>query len=126
LRQNSLIHQGWRVFRWTDRQVADEPERVKDQLARFLERIPGLLEFDDFLPKQRGRFLELREHQEDALRALKALRDEGNTIALLPHATGTGKTVTAIADARRLGGRTLFVVHTKDLVEQAAGKFGEL
>jgi superfamily II DNA or RNA helicase len=126
LRQNSLILQGWRVFRWTDRQVADEPERVKDQLARFLEQIPGLLEFDDFLPRQRGQFVELRGHQEDALRALQTLRDEGNTIALLPHATGTGKTVTAIADARRLGGRTLFVVHTKDLIEQAAGKFGEL
>ncbi len=126
LRQNSLIHLGWRVFRWTDRQVAAEPERVKDQLALFLERIPGLLEFDDFLPRQRGQLLELREHQEDALRALDALRAGGNTIALLPHATGTGKTVTAIADARRLGLRTLFVVHTKDLVEQAVGKFAEL
>ena len=126
LRQNSLIHLGWRVFRWTDRQVADEPERVKDQLALFLERIPGLLEFDDFLPRQRGQLLELREHQEDALRALDALRAGGNTIALLPHATGTGKTVTAIADARRLNLRTLFVVHTKELVEQAVGKFAEL
>ena len=28
LRQNSLIHLGWRVFRWTDRQIADAPERV--------------------------------------------------------------------------------------------------
>lgn len=126
LRQNSLIHLGWRVFRWTDRQVADEPERVKDQLALFLERIPGLLEFDDFLPRQRGQLLELREHQEDALRALDAVRAGGNTIALLPHATGTGKTVTAIADARRLNLRTLFVVHTKELVEQAVGKFAEL
>jgi superfamily II DNA or RNA helicase len=126
LRQNSLIHNGWRVFRWTDRQIAGEPERVKEQLALFLERIPGLLEFDDFLPRQRGQVVELREHQEDALRALEELRAEGNTIALLPHATGTGKTVTAIADARRLGGRTLFVVHTKDLVTQAATKFGEL
>ena len=48
LRQNSLIHQGWRVFRWTDRQIASEPEQVKEQLALFLERIPGLLTFDDF------------------------------------------------------------------------------
>jgi len=125
LRQNSLVHFGWRVFRWTDRQIADEPARVKDQLALFLERIPGLLEFDDFLPKQRGGLLELREHQEDALNALDTLRAEGNTIALLQHATGTGKTVTAITDARRLGLRTLFVVHTKDLVEQAVGKFAE-
>ena len=33
LRQNSLIHQGWRVFRWTDRQIADESEQIKEQLA---------------------------------------------------------------------------------------------
>ena len=73
-----------------------------------------------------AQFIELREHQEDALRALEELRANGNTIALLPHATGTGKTVTAIADAKRLGGRTLFVVHTKDLVNQAVTKFEEL
>ncbi len=56
LRQNSLIHNGWRVFRWTDRQIVSESERVKEQLALFLERVAGLIDFDDFLPKQRGRF----------------------------------------------------------------------
>src|SRR5256714_21317 len=30
LRQNSLIHQGWRVFRWTDRELLQDPERVKE------------------------------------------------------------------------------------------------
>jgi superfamily II DNA or RNA helicase len=126
LRQNSLIHQGWRVFRWTDRQVAQEPERVKEQLALFLERLPGLLSFDDFLPRQTGAVLELREHQEDALRALERLRAEGKTIALLEHATGAGKTVTAITDARRLGGRTLWLVHRRDLVVQTQRAFQSL
>jgi very-short-patch-repair endonuclease len=126
LRQNSLIYQGWRVFRWTDREIAQEPERVKEQLALFLERIPGLLTFDDFLPKQRGDVIELRPHQEEALASLEQLRSEGKTIALVTHAQGAGKTVTAISDARRLGGRTLFVVHTKDLVHQARQRFGEL
>jgi superfamily II DNA or RNA helicase len=126
LRQNSLIHQGWRVFRWTDRQIAHEPEQVKEQLTLFLERIPGLLAFDEFLPKQQGELLELRLHQEEALDALARLREEGKTIALLPHAQGAGKTVTAILDAKRLGGRTLFVVHTRDLVTQAYEKFREL
>jgi superfamily II DNA or RNA helicase len=125
LRQNSLIYQGWRLFRWTDREIAQEPERVKEELALFLERIPGLLAFDDFLPKQRGGVVELRPHQEEALAALEQLRSEGKTIALLTHAQGAGKTVTALSDARRLGGRTLFVVHTKDLVHQARGRFGE-
>ncbi len=123
LRQNSLVHQGWRVFRWTDRQVADEPDMVKDQLFLFLERIPGLLAFDDFLPRQHGDVVELRPHQEEALEALARLRSEGNTIALLTHAQGAGKTVTALADARLMGGRALFVVHTRDLVHQAVEQF---
>jgi superfamily II DNA or RNA helicase len=126
LRQNSLVHQGWRVFRWTDRQVAHEPERVKEQLALFLERLPGLLSFDDFLPRQAGELLQLREHQEDALRALERMRAEGKTIALLEHATGAGKTVTAITDARRLGGRTLWLVHRRDLVAQTQREFQRL
>jgi superfamily II DNA or RNA helicase len=126
LRQNSLVHQGWRVFRWTDRQVAHEPERVKEQLALFLERLPGLLSFDDFLPRQAGELLQLREHQEDALRALERMRAEGKTIALLEHATGAGKTVTAITDARRLGGRTLWLVHRRDLVVQTQREFQRL
>ena len=127
LRQNSLVHQGWRVFRWTDRQVAHEPERVKEQkLAARLERAPGLLAFDDFLPRQSGEMLVLREHQEDALLALQRMRGEGKTIALLDHATGAGKTVTAIADARRLGGRTLWLVHRRALVNQTQREFHAL
>ena len=126
LRQNSLVHQGWRVFRWTDRQVAHEPERVKEQLALFLERLPGFLSFDDFLPRQAGELLQLREHQEDALQALERMRAEGKTIALLEHATGAGKTVTAITDARRLGGRTLWLVHRRDLVAQTQREFQRL
>jgi superfamily II DNA or RNA helicase len=126
LRQNSLVHQGWRVFRWTDRQVAHEPERVKEQLALFLERFDSLLSFDDFLPRQAGEVLKLREHQEDALLALERMRREGKTIALLEHATGAGKTVTAIMDARRLGGRTLWLVHRRDLVTQTQREFQRL
>jgi superfamily II DNA or RNA helicase len=126
LRQNSLIHQGWRVFRWTDRQIANEPEQVKEQLALFLERIPGLLTFDDFLPKQHGEVIELRPHQEEAMESLERLRAEGNTIALVTHAQGAGKTVTAITDARRNGGRTLFVAHTRELVLQAKSQFDKL
>jgi superfamily II DNA or RNA helicase len=126
LRQNSLIHQGWRVFRWTDRQIAHEPERVKEQIGLFLEGLPGLLSFDDFLPRQTGEIFELREHQEDALQALEQMRAEGKTIALLEHATGVGKTVTAITDARRVGGRTLWLVHRRDLVTQAQREFQKL
>lgn len=119
LRQNSLAHQGWRVFRWSDREIAAEPERVKEQLALFLESISELAFFDEFLPKQQGGAIELRPHQEEALDALARLRAEGKTIALLTHAQGAGKTVVAVEDARRIGGRTLFVAHRRELVVQA-------
>jgi superfamily II DNA or RNA helicase len=126
LKQNSLVHSGWLVFRWTDRQIAHEPERVKEQLALFLERVTGLLSFDDFLPRQEGAIVELRAHQDDALAALDASRAAGKTIALLDHATGAGKTVTAITAARRLGGRTLWLVHTRNLVAQTHNEFARL
>jgi superfamily II DNA or RNA helicase len=119
LRQNSLVHQGWRVFRWTDRELIHEPERVKEQLALFLESIPGLLSFDEFLPKQTGEVLELRQHQKEALDSLEQMRADRKTIALLTHAQGAGKTVVAISDAKRLGGRTLFIAHRRELVTQA-------
>jgi DNA or RNA helicases of superfamily II len=45
---------------------------------------------------------------------------------LLYHATGTGKTVTAVSDAKRLGRRTLFLAHTKELITQAQQTFNTL
>jgi very-short-patch-repair endonuclease len=71
LRQNSLVHQGWRVLRWTDRQIADEPESVKEQLALFLERIPGLLALDDFLPRQHGEVIEMKPHHSRGLEPIR-------------------------------------------------------
>ncbi|MBC8164600.1 MAG: DEAD/DEAH box helicase family protein [Bryobacteraceae bacterium] len=61
-----------------------------------------------------------------ALAALETLRAEGKTIALLTHATGTGKTHVAVADARRCGVRTLYLAHTDKLPRQTAARFKEL
>ena len=54
------------------------------------------------------------------------MRAQHQTIALLYHATGTGKTVTAVSDAKRVGGRVLYIAHTKDLITQAAETFGKV
>ncbi|GAB6172209.1 hypothetical protein JCM15765_16870 [Paradesulfitobacterium aromaticivorans] len=81
---------------------------------------------EDYLPKQKGKIIELREHQQSALSSLQNMRDHGESIALLFHATGTGKTVTAVSDAKRLGRRTLFLAHTKELITQAQLTFKDL
>lgn len=126
LKQNSLVYNDWKVFRWVYNQLKNQRERVKDELKTFLGEFPYFKEMEDFLPNQRGKTFELRDHQERALQNLEDMRREGETIALLYHATGTGKTVTAVSDAKKLGKRTLFLAHTKELVTQAKGAFEEL
>ena len=131
LKQNSMIHMGWDVYRWAVRQMQKQPETVKDELRVFLGSDPRFKEIEDYLPTQQGRALkadqlELREYQQEALNSLEAMRQNRETIALLYHATGTGKTVTAVMDAKHCGGRVLFVAHTMELVNQAYNTFRNL
>ena len=131
LKQNSMIHLGWDVYRWAVRQMQIQPDTVCDELRVFLGSCPQFHEIEDYLPMQRGSSiegtdLELKEHQKQALSALAAMREKHETIALLYHATGTGKTVTAVSDAKAFGKRTLFLAHTRELVEQAADTFRAL
>ena len=125
-KQNSMIHMGWAVYRWPVRIMQEQPERVKDELRIFLGSQPQFRAIADYLPTQRGRTFQLKEHQQEALDALQKMREAKETIALIHHATGTGKTVTAVSDAKRMGGRTLYIAHTKDLITQAADTFREL
>lgn len=131
LKQNSMIHLGWDVYRWTVRQMQKQPDTVKDELKVFIGSDPRFKEIDDYLPTQIGQAfsgekLELREYQQEALDSLSQMRAKKETIALLYHATGTGKTVTAVMDAKRCGGRVLFVAHTMELVNQAFATFESL
>ncbi|MHB8065932.1 MAG: DEAD/DEAH box helicase, partial [Ruminiclostridium sp.] len=125
-KQNSLIYQNWKVYRWVYNQLKNQPEKIKDELSTFIGEIPLFKMLEDYLPKQKGKIIELREHQQSALSSLQNMRDHGESIALLYHATGTGKTVTAVSDAKRLGRRTLFLAHTKELITQAQLTFKDL
>lgn len=131
LKQNSMIYKGWDVYRWAVRQLQKQPDTVKDELRVFLGSHPMFKEIEDYLPQQKGisidaKNFQLKSHQEEALIALADMRNKNETIALLFHATGTGKTVTAVSDAKSVGRRTLFLAHTHELVEQAATTFEKL
>jgi DNA or RNA helicases of superfamily II len=131
LKQNSMVHLGWDVFRWAVRQMQIQPDTVKDELRVFIGTSPTFREAENYLPEQRGKSFEkfdlkLKEHQQQALDALEQMRMNRETIALICHATGTGKTVTAVLDAKRYGKRTLFLAHTHELVEQATQTFRDL
>ena len=126
LKQNSMVYDGWKIYRWTSKQIDKTPDRIKDELLTFLGPSPILTLIDDGLPAQSGLTFALKTHQEDALNNLALMRQERKTIAMLYEATGTGKTVTAVSDAKRLGLRTLFLAHTKELVHQAAAQFAKI
>jgi len=126
LKQNSMVFEGWKVFRWTDRQLERSEDRVKDELVTFFGSDPHLTLMDDDMPRQRGVVYDLKQHQKDALDNLKEMRETGNSIAMLYEATGTGKTVTAVSDAKAFGKRVLFLAHTKELVYQAYEQFRKL
>jgi len=126
LKRNSLTYSGWRVYVWTYRQLLNDPDRVKSELVQFLGQSTHFQISADYLPKQRGAFVELRPHQEETLEVLRELREGYNTLALVADAQGTGKTTTAVLDAKRVGLKTLFVAHTVELLKQAQERFQEL
>lgn len=126
LKQNSLIYDNWKVYRWIYSQLEKQPEKVKDELITFLGSSPMFKAFEADLPVQMGQTMELRDYQQEAIDNLKKMREDGKTIALLYHATGVGKTITAATDAKAVGGRTLFLVNALKLASQAKETFAKV
>ncbi len=126
LKQNSIVYEGWKIYRWTSSQLEKSPDRVKDELVTFLGQSPLFQYIDDALPPQQGSAFALMDHQEEALSGLLKMREENKSIALLYHATGTGKTVTAVSDAKSVGKRTLFLAHRHELIDQAMNAFRKI
>jgi len=126
LKQNSLIYDNWKVYRWIYSQLEKQPEKVKDELITFLGTSPMFKAFEADLPVQMGQTIELRDYQQEATKNLQKMREDGKTIALLYHATGVGKTITAATDAKAVGGRTLFLVNALKLASQAQETFAKV
>ena len=54
LKQNSLIYDNWKVYRWIYSQLEKQPEKVKDELITFLGSSPMFKAFEADLPTQMG------------------------------------------------------------------------
>ena len=103
LKQNSLIYDNWKVYRWIYSQLEKQPEKVKDELITFLGTSPMFKAFEADLPVQMQQPIELPDYQQEATENLQKMREDGKTIALLYHATGVGKTITTATDATAEG-----------------------
>lgn len=56
LKQNSLIYDNWKVYRWIYSQLEKQPEKVKDELITFLGTSPMFKAFEADLPVQMASF----------------------------------------------------------------------
>ena len=88
LKQNSLTYKGWKIYRWTYNELVKNKERVRDELLTFFSELENFKLSEDFLPQQKGKIIELRDYQEEALASLKEMRKNNETIGLSYHATG--------------------------------------
>ena len=128
LKQNSLVKDGIKVYRWSNAGMADE-KKFADQIhlyfgapETFCEK-PSASQF-------RHICFSLFKYQEDALSDIQNNREAGKDTFLLILPTGTGKTEVFIADhqrQRKLGRakRALVIVPFKDLRDQTKSRFLE-
>lgn len=57
LKQNSLIYDDWKVYRWAYNQLEKQPEKVKDEMLTFLGDMPMFKMIEDYLPSQKGKII---------------------------------------------------------------------
>lgn len=64
LKQNSMVYGDWKVYRWAYNQLKKQPEKVKDEMVTFLGEIPIFNMIEEYLPNQKGKIIELKDHQQ--------------------------------------------------------------
>jgi superfamily II DNA or RNA helicase len=102
--------------RYSFDQIRSMPERCQDQLRRML------VADADLHPNFRST-LEPSNLQLEVLEALEQSRIEGKNRGLVCLPTGTGKTILSALDAKRVGGRVLFIVHNNHILSQAEAAY---
>ena len=113
-RQNEILRLGYLLVRYSYSQLQSPQWReiIQESLRDlFGNAAPELLSKYSLKPTPL---------QDEALQALSFFRDtKGRAKGVVVLPTGTGKTVLSAMDARRHGGRVLFLVHRLDILKQS-------
>ena len=128
LKQNSLMKDGIKVYRWSNAGMADE-KKFADQIRMYFGRTETFCEKPS-ASQFRNISFSLFKHQKNALSDIQNSREAGKDTFLLVLPTGTGKTEVFITDhhrQRKLGRakRALVIVPFKDLRNQTKSRFLE-
>ncbi|MBU2871114.1 DEAD/DEAH box helicase [Colwellia sp. E2M01] len=98
-KQNSLVHDGYQVYRWSNRGMQDK-FKFEDQLKEYFGSSDNFQSAPLYRATRNVDF-ELYAHQEKAVEALQEKRKQGEQTFLIVLPTGTGKTEVFIEDFRQ-------------------------
>ena len=117
-RQNEILRLGYQLARFSYSQLKDPRWRPV-----IMESLRDLI--SDTAPELLSEYaLAPTELQIEALQALEFYRDtKGWKKAVIVMPTGTGKTILSALDAKRCGGRVLFLVHRLDILSQSLSAY---
>lgn len=126
-KQNSLVADGFKVFRWSLNGMRDR-ERFILELSRFMRYALPFLDKPVFKLTRPVQTFTLRDHQQQSLDQLSEARKNGQNTFLLVLPTGTGKTEIFISDLVRLKEqeqdlKVLVIVPSRKLREQTLARF---
>lgn len=113
-RQNEILRKGYKLVRFSYSQLQSQKWRpiVMDTLRDlFSEYAPEMLSEYTLTPNQ------VQIEALDALAHARSLRGWDKGVVVMP--TGTGKTILSALDAKRFGGKVLFLVHRLDILNQS-------
>jgi hypothetical protein len=117
-RQNEILRAGYHLVRFSYGQLQAPQWRpiVFDTLREI---------FADYAPELLSEYLlaptPLQEEALDAISFYREKQEWRKGVLVMP--TGTGKTMLSAMDARRCGGRTLFLVHRLDILSQSIAAY---
>lgn len=126
LKQNSLVYDGFKVYRWSLKGMRDR-ERFILELSRFTGDARPFIDKSIFKLKRTVQTFSLFYHQEQSLTNLAKARKSGQNAFLLVLPTGTGKTEIFIEDIARLKKKqpslkSLIIVPSRKLREQTINR----
>lgn len=121
-KQNSLVGDGYLVFRWSNRGMADDV-KIEEQLRNYFGCSTQFCSAPHFRAERNISSFSLYEHQEDTLKRINEEREKGKSTFLVVLPTGTGKTEVFIEDMRQQYfvqaiQKVLVIVPTVSLKEQ--------
>lgn len=113
-RQNEILRAGYQLVRFSYSQLKDPHWRpvIVDTIREIIaDTAPELLSAYSLEPT------EIQHEALDALDFYRRTNEWRKAVIVMP--TGTGKTILSALDARRSGGRVLFLVHRLDILAQS-------